>query len=188
AAIESAVESLRQTAGAKEIDIELILDDQAGPIEGDSDRLRQIVWNLVSNAIKFTPDQGQVRVKLERVDEYVEIAVSDTGVGIAPEFLPFVFDRFRQGDGSSTRRQGGLGLGLAIVRHLTEMHGGSVRAQSLGPDQGSTFIVRLPLITPLTNDSNEADGTDGTDATHLSNGSSYTPNAGLDLETPDIID
>ncbi len=115
-AIESAVESLRQTADAKEIDIELVLDDQAGPVAGDSDRLRQIVWNLVSNAIKFTPDRGQVQVKLERVGKDVEITVSDTGLGIAPDFLPFVFDRFRQGDGSSTRRQGGLGLGLAIVR------------------------------------------------------------------------
>src|SRR5262249_35713316 len=109
-------------------------------------RLRQIVWNLVSNAIKFTPDRGQVQVKLERVGKDVEITVSDTGVGIAPDFLPFVFDRFRQGDGSSTRRQGGLGLGLALVRHLTEMHGGSVQAQSPGPDQGATFVVRLPLV------------------------------------------
>jgi PAS domain S-box-containing protein len=187
-AIESAVESLRQAAGAKEIDVELILDDQAGPVVGDSDRLRQIVWNLVSNAIKFTPDRGHVRVKLERVGEFVEIAVGDTGVGIAPEFLPFVFDRFRQGDGSSTRRQGGLGLGLAIVRHLTEMHGGSVYAQSQGPDQGATFVVKLPLVTPLANDSNEAEPPDGTDATRMSNTSSYTAHAGLELDHPDVID
>ncbi|MBO0861090.1 MAG: response regulator [Chloracidobacterium sp.] len=186
--IESAVESLRQAASAKKIEVELILDDQAGPVVGDSDRLRQIVWNLVSNAIKFTPDRGQVRVKLERVGEYVEIAVSDTGAGIAPEFLPFVFDRFRQGDGSSTRRQGGLGLGLAIVRHLTEMHGGSVYVQSPGPDQGATFVVKLPLVTPLTNDSNEADATEGTDATRISNNTSYTAHAGLEMEAPEVID
>jgi PAS domain S-box-containing protein len=155
AAIESAVESLRQAADAKGISIELDLDGQAGPVAGDSDRIRQIVWNLVSNAIKFTPDRGQVRVKLDRVGKCVEITVSDTGVGIVPDFLPFVFDRFRQGDGSSTRRQGGLGLGLAIVRRLTEMHGGSVHAQSLGPDQGATFVVRLPLITQASDETNE---------------------------------
>jgi PAS domain S-box-containing protein len=171
AAIESAVESLRPAADAKEIDIELVIDNQAGPVAGDSDRLRQMVWNLVSNAIKFTPDRGQVQVKLERAEEYVEITVSDTGAGIAPEFLPFVFDRFRQGDGSSTRRQGGLGLGLAIVRHLTEMHGGSLRALSPGLDQGATFVVKLPLIAQLTNETNainETNGTDGTDETHMS--------------------
>jgi PAS domain S-box-containing protein len=190
AVIESAVESLRPAADAKEIDIELILDDQAGPVAGDSERLRQIVWNLLSNAIKFTPDQGQVQVKLERAGEYVEITVSDTGVGIAPDFLPFVFDRFRQGDSSSTRRQGGLGLGLAIVRHLTEMHGGSVRAQSPGSDQGATFVVKLPLVMPLTNEVNEEEATDEADAPdmpHISN-TPYTSQAGFDLESPDVID
>jgi PAS domain S-box-containing protein len=162
AAIESAVESLRQAAEAKGISIELAIDDQAGPVAGDSDRLRQIVWNLVSNAIKFTPDRGQVRVKLESVGKYVEITVSDTGVGIVADLLPFVFDRFRQGDGSSTRRQGGLGLGLAIVRRLTEMHGGSVDVQSPGPDQGATFVVRLPLITQLSDETNETSETNET--------------------------
>src|SRR5215510_164092 len=166
AVIESAVESLRQAADAKGISIELGLDDQAGPVEGDSDRLRQIVWNLVSNAIKFTPDRGQVQVKLERVGKDVEITVSDTGLGIAPDFLPFVFDRFRQGDSSSTRRQGGLGLGLAIVRHLTEMHGGSVHAQSPGPDQGATFVVRLPLVEQAIDEIEETDETDETDETN----------------------
>jgi len=192
AVIESAVESLRQAAVAKEIDVELILDDQAGPVAGDSDRLRQIVWNLVSNAIKFTPDRGHVRVKLERAGDYVEITVSDTGVGIAPDFLPFVFDRFRQGDGSSTRRQGGLGLGLAIVRHLTEMHGGSVYAQSPGPDQGATFVVKLPPVTQLTNETNETHESHETplsQASHLSH-ISQAPQiqAGFDLEPPDVID
>jgi signal transduction histidine kinase/CheY-like chemotaxis protein len=168
AAIESAVESLRQVADAKGISIELDLDSQAGPVAGDSDRIRQIVWNLVSNAIKFTPERGQVRVKLERVEDYVEITVSDTGVGIVPGFLPFVFDRFRQGDGSSTRRQGGLGLGLAIVRRLTEMHGGSVHAQSSGPDQGATFVVRLPLIAQTSDETNETYGANETYVSHIS--------------------
>jgi CheY-like chemotaxis protein len=147
AVIESAVESLRAAAEAKEIGVELVLDRDAGPVSADSDRLRQVVWNLVSNAIKFSSQQGRVEVKLERVGANIEIKVSDMGVGIAADFLPYVFDRFRQGDSSSTRRQGGLGLGLAIVRHLTEMHGGSVTAESPGPDQGATFTVKLPLVT-----------------------------------------
>ena len=195
AVIESAVESLRHAAAAKEIDVELILDDQAGPVAGDSDRLRQIVWNLVSNAIKFTPNRGEVRVKLERASEYVEISVSDTGVGIAPDFLPFVFDRFRQGDGSSTRRQGGLGLGLAIVRHLTEMHGGSVCAQSPGPDQGATFIVKLPLVMQLTAETDETTETSETNDPQMSQApdmSHISPapqiHAGFDLEPPEVID
>src|SRR5262249_50798672 len=181
------------------IEIELLLDDRAELVMADSDRLRQIVWNLVSNAIKFTPERGHVRVKMERVGEQVEIAVSDTGAGIAPEFLPFVFDRFRQGDGSSTRRQGGLGLGLAIVRHLTEMHGGSVSAQSPGPDQGATFAVKLPLATETpdeineTNEANEANETNETNETdeankpHASNAphTSYTTHAGFDLGPSD---
>lgn len=144
--IESAVEALRPAADAKEIAIDLVINGGAGMVSGDSDRMRQIVWNLVSNAIKFTPNQGRVQVRLERAGADVEIIVSDTGAGIDPAFLPYVFDRFRQGDSSSTRRQGGLGLGLAIVRHLTEIHGGSVRAESEGPGQGATFVVRLPLI------------------------------------------
>jgi PAS domain S-box-containing protein len=170
AAIESAVESLRHAAEAKEIDIELVLDDQAGPVAGDSDRFRQIVWNLISNAIKFTPERGQIQVKLERAGENVEIAVSDTGVGIAPDFLPFVFDRFRQGDSSSTRRQGGLGLGLTIVRHLTEIHGGSVRAQSSGLDQGATFVVNLPLVAQAPDETNETNETDRIDRTDRADG------------------
>jgi PAS domain S-box-containing protein len=194
AVVESAIESLRPAAAAKEIDIELMSDGQAGTVAGDSDRLRQIVWNLLSNAIKFTPDRGQVQVKMERAGDHVEITVSDTGVGIAPEFLPFVFDRFRQGDGSSTRRQGGLGLGLAIVRHLTEMHGGSVCAQSPGPDQGATFVVKLPLATPLDNvpdgSADEADPSDVADVTHVSHmpNTPYTSHAGFDLEPSDVMD
>jgi PAS domain S-box-containing protein len=184
AVVESAVESLRHAAEIKEIDVELVLNDQAPLVSGDSDRLRQIVWNLLSNAIKFTPDRGHVQVKLEPVGEHVEIRVSDTGVGIAPEFLPFVFDRFRQGDGSSTRRQGGLGLGLAIVRHLTEMHGGSVCAQSPGPDQGATFVVKLPIVTPAPNEPHDTDGAGGAQASYTP----YTPHARLDLESPDVMD
>jgi len=184
AAIESAVESLRQAADAKGISIELVLDVQAGMVAGDSDRIRQIVWNLVSNAIKFTPDGGQVRVKLERVGNFVEIMVSDTGVGIIPDFLPLVFDRFRQGDGSSTRRQGGLGLGLAIVRRLTEMHGGSVHAQSPGPDQGATFVVRLPLIEQASDETNENCEANETYVSHMSQ-APYTPDTS---HAPDTVE
>jgi PAS domain S-box-containing protein len=184
AAIESAVDSLRQAADAKGIEIELDLDGQAGPVAGDSERIRQIVWNLVSNAIKFTPDRGQVRVKLERVGKYVEIVVSDTGVGIAPDFLPLVFDRFRQGDGSSTRRQGGLGLGLAIVRRLTEMHGGSVHAQSPGPNQGATFVVRLPLIAQAPDEANDTYEANETYVSHMS----HAPYTSDTSHAPDAVD
>lgn len=145
--IEAGVEAVRPAADAKGIRIDLALDPEAMPIAADADRLHQIVWNLVSNAIKFTPQGGTVRVRLERVDSHIEIAVSDTGDGISPEFLPFVFDRFRQADSSSTRRQGGLGLGLEIVRHLVELHGGTVYAHSDGPGLGATFVVKLPLMT-----------------------------------------
>jgi PAS domain S-box-containing protein len=147
--IEAGVEGVRPAAEAKRIRIQMMLDPNAGPISGDSDRLQQIVWNLVSNAIKFTPSGGLVQVRLERVDSQVEITVSDTGAGINPEFLPFVFDRFRQADSSSTRKAGGLGLGLAIVRHLVELHGGTVRAESEGVGKGAIFVVKLPLrISP----------------------------------------
>jgi CheY-like chemotaxis protein len=117
---------------------------------GDPDRLQQMVWNLLSNAVKFTPPGGSVHVQLQRRESYAELMVSDTGQGIKPEFLPLVFDRFLQADGSSTRRYGGLGLGLAIVRHLVELHGGSVTAKSDGEGKGSTFIVSLPLADKIT--------------------------------------
>jgi signal transduction histidine kinase len=112
---------------------------------GDANRLQQIVWNLLSNAVKFTPKGGTVDVRLESMNSRVEFHVRDTGVGIAAEFLPYVFERFRQADSSSTRSHGGLGLGLAIVRHLVELHGGTVRAESPGIGQGATFIVNLPM-------------------------------------------
>jgi CheY-like chemotaxis protein len=119
---------------------------------GDPDRLQQVVWNLLSNAIKFTPRKGRVEVSLHQVDASVEIAVSDTGQGIAPALLPHVFERFRQADSSSTRTQGGLGIGLALVRHLIELHGGVVTAESAGVGQGATFRARLPLVRPTGDD------------------------------------
>lgn len=144
--LESAIDSVRPAADAKDIRIEAILDPRAGPVSGDANRLQQIVWNLVANAVKFTGKGGRVQVRLERVRSRVEIIVSDTGQGITVEFLPYVFDRFRQADATSTRRYGGLGLGLAIVRHLTEMHGGVVAAASPGEGLGATFTVKLPVI------------------------------------------
>jgi CheY-like chemotaxis protein len=132
-------------AEAREIRIQKVLDHGAGPVAGDPGRLQQVIWNLLSNAVKFTPKGGRVQILLERVNSHIEISVSDTGQGIRPEFLPHVFDRFRQADGSTTRRHGGLGLGLSIVRQLVELHGGSVRAKSPGEGQGATFIVALPL-------------------------------------------
>jgi signal transduction histidine kinase/CheY-like chemotaxis protein len=144
--IRSAVESLRPAAEAKNIRLQLTLDPVAGPIKGDPNRLQQVVWNLLSNALKFTPRDGRVQVLLERVASHVEVTVADNGEGIRPEFLPHVFDRFVQADPSITRRHGGLGLGLSIVKHLAELHGGSVRAHSPGPGQGSTFSVLLPLL------------------------------------------
>ncbi|HYB99852.1 MAG TPA: ATP-binding protein [Candidatus Limnocylindrales bacterium] len=144
--IEAAVTTVRPAAEAKGIRLQTILDPGIGPVRGDPNRLQQIVWNLLSNAIKFTGRDGRVLVALERVNSHVEISVTDTGQGIAPEFLPYVFERFRQEDGSTTRRHSGLGLGLAIVKQLVELHGGSVRAKSAGEDKGSTFVVELPLM------------------------------------------
>jgi signal transduction histidine kinase/CheY-like chemotaxis protein len=143
--IEAAVESVRPAAEARQIRIRRLLDPLAGPVAGDPARLQQVAWNLLSNAVKFTPKGGRVEVRLERVNSHVEFIVADTGVGISPEFLPHVFDRFRQLDSSSTRKHGGLGLGLSIVRHLVEIHGGTVRVKSGGDGQGTTFIVDLPL-------------------------------------------
>jgi PAS domain S-box-containing protein len=144
--IEAAVDSVRPTAEVKGVRLQVTLDPDAGPISGDAGRLQQVVWNLLSNAVKFTPREGLVQVRLLRVNSHIEIAVRDTGQGIAPEFLPYVFDRFRQADGSSTRSHGGLGLGLAIVRHIIDLHGGSVTADSPGKGLGATFTVKLPLM------------------------------------------
>jgi len=143
-AVEAAVDSIRPMAEAKSIALTVELGDDPAILIGDRARLQQVAWNLVSNAVKFTPEGGAMRVSLDVTESRVELVVSDTGVGIAPGFLPHVFERFRQGDASATRAHGGLGLGLAIVRHLTEMHGGSVAAVSAGTGKGATFIVRLP--------------------------------------------
>ncbi|MEP0910682.1 response regulator [Leptolyngbya sp. GB1-A1] len=168
--IEAALETVRLAAEAKSIQIQTAFEPDVGQVLGDSSRLQQVVWNLISNAVKFTPQGGNVQVRLEQVEEveekeeayasaacfsnvsphrsvtYAQITISDTGKGITPSFLPYVFDYFRQADSTTTRSFGGLGLGLAIVRHLVELHGGTVQAASLGEGQGSTFTVKLPII------------------------------------------
>jgi PAS domain S-box-containing protein len=143
--IDAAVDSVRPAAEAKGVRLSKALDTGPTALSGDPARLQQVTWNLLTNAIKFTPRGGRVEIRLSRVGSNVEITVSDTGAGIKREFLPYVFDRFRQADSSTTRRHGGLGLGLSIVRHLVELHGGSVRAESGGEGQGSTFTVTLPV-------------------------------------------
>ncbi|MUL36016.1 hybrid sensor histidine kinase/response regulator [Gloeocapsopsis sp. AAB1 = 1H9] len=144
--IETAMDTVRPAADAKNIRLQSVLDPAAGPVLGDSERLQQIVWNLLSNGIKFTPKRGRVQVCLQRINSHVEIIVADTGQGISAEFLPYVFERFRQADSSITRSFGGLGLGLAIVRQLVELHGGTVHAESPGEGQGAAFTVKLPLM------------------------------------------
>jgi PAS domain S-box-containing protein len=171
--VQAALETVRLAAEAKSIQIQTLFESNVGAVLGDSGRLQQVIWNLISNAVKFTPPGGKVQVRLEQTEEvgrrgegeisfnaynstlsvpqrpitYAQITVSDTGKGIAPDFLPYVFDYFRQADSTTTRRFGGLGLGLAIARHLVELHGGTVQAESLGEGQGATFIVRLPVLT-----------------------------------------
>src|SRR6266511_1247271 len=150
--IEQAVQTIHPAADAKRISLETDLPPEIGQITGDPARLQQVVWNLLSNAVKFTPQGGRVEARLERVDPYIGITVSDTGKGISPDFLPYVFDRFRQADASSARRYGGLGLGLALVKYLVELHGGTIEAASAGEGQGAMFRVRLPVravATPL---------------------------------------
>jgi len=145
AVAEAALEVVRSAAEARGVEIHTLMDANAGPIAGDAGRLQQVLWNLLSNAIKFTPRGGRVHLHIERVDSHVRIVVGDTGAGIDPELLPFVFERFRQLDTSGKRRQGGLGLGLALVHYLVQLHGGSVRAESLGQGRGTTFTVDLPV-------------------------------------------
>lgn len=142
--MHAAVETFKPALEAKGIRFESSLGADLGPVVADPDRLQQIVWNLLSNAIKFTPDGGTVRLRVARVESNIEIVVSDSGVGIAPEFLPYVFERFHQADAGTRRRYGGLGLGLAIVRHLVELHGGTVAAESAGVGKGATFRIVLP--------------------------------------------
>ncbi|OUL21430.1 ATP-binding protein [Nostoc sp. 106C] len=146
AIIEAALDTVRLAAEAKSIQIKLNLEPRVGSVKGDSSRLQQIVWNLLSNAIKFTPSGGQIEVNLKQIESQIEIQVKDTGKGISPEFLPYVFEYFRQADSSITRRSGGLGLGLAIVRQLVELHGGRVWAESPGEEKGATFTVSLPAL------------------------------------------
>ena len=142
---EAAIDAVQPAAEAKGVRIVKVMDTGAVSVPGDPVRLQQMVWNLLSNAVKFTPRGGKVQIQLERVNSHVEIAVRDNGQGIPPEFLPHVFDRFRQADQAVSRQHGGMGLGLSIVRHLVEMHGGSVTAASPGKDQGATFTLRLPV-------------------------------------------
>jgi signal transduction histidine kinase/CheY-like chemotaxis protein len=151
--IRAAIASLQPAADAKELRLQQILDPHAGPVSGDPARLQQVVGNLLNNAIKFTPRGGRVQVVLERVNSHLEIAVNDTGQGIAPDLLPHVFDRSRPRDGTTTRRYGGLGIGLSMVKHLVELHGGYVKAKSGGENQGATFIVALPLAVVHDNES-----------------------------------
>ena len=143
--IRAAIEVVRPAASAKGIAIDSVLDPNAGIVSGDPDRLQQVVWNLLSNAAKFTPRGGRIQIRLQRVQSQAVLSVSDSGQGISPEFLPRVFDRFSQADPTSTRSHSGLGLGLGIVKHLVELHGGTVEASSTGPGTGSTFSVRLPV-------------------------------------------
>ncbi len=150
--VESALETVRPAAEAKGIKISITGERDISHISGDPNRLQQVIWNLLSNAIKFTPPDGEVKLEIEREEDFVEIRVRDSGIGLKEDFLPYVFDRFRQADASSIRKFGGLGLGLAIVRHITEMHGGTVHAESAGENQGSTFIVRLPLTIQTESD------------------------------------
>jgi PAS domain S-box-containing protein len=144
--VRAAIDSVRPAAEAKQVRLHAVLDPLAGPVSGDPVRLQQVAWNLLMNAVKFTPKGGHIRVLLERVDSHLELSVSDNGEGIEGSFLPHIFERFRQADASTSRRHGGLGLGLAIVKQLVELHGGTVRARSAGPGQGSTFTVLLPVL------------------------------------------
>jgi PAS domain S-box-containing protein len=175
--IEGALEAVRPAAEAKGVALQKALDTTVSSVLGDPARLQQVVWNLLSNAIKFTQGGGSVEVRLERVDTHIQIVVSDTGEGINAGFLPYVFDRFRQADATTTRMHGGLGLGLAIVRHLVEMHGGTVRAESPGEGLGATFIVRLPL-TPVYEKTSTQE-----QAIHLADSSRL-----LTLECPERLD
>jgi signal transduction histidine kinase/ActR/RegA family two-component response regulator len=148
AVITAAIDSVQLAAESKGIQLAITMDPSARHVRGDATRLQQVVWNLLSNAIKFTTSGGRVQINLQRLEGMVQILVTDSGQGIKPEFLPYIFDRFRQADGKTTRQYGGLGLGLAIVRHLVELHGGTVQANSSGPGLGSTFTVTLPFCAP----------------------------------------
>jgi signal transduction histidine kinase len=143
--IDASITPVHPAANAKRIAIEKIGADSAGAFACDPDRLQQVLWNLLSNAVKFTPEGGKIEIIVAAASHYAQIQVRDTGLGLAPEFLPFAFDRFRQADPSITRAHAGLGLGLSICKHLVELHGGTIRAESEGLGTGATFTIRLPL-------------------------------------------
>src|SRR5690606_21919057 len=153
--VDAAVEAVRAAAEARGIVLEARVDASVPTLRGDPQRIQQVVWNLLSNAIKFTGQGGSVRLEARRVQAQVQVSVSDTGLGIAPEFLPFVFERFRQADSSATRNHGGLGLGLAIVKQIVELHGGTVGVASGGAGQGACFTIALP-VSPLRGDTRVA--------------------------------
>lgn len=144
--VREAIEGVSPAAQAKGVRLDAVLDSRSALVSGDPDRLLQVVWNMLGNAVKFTPSDGRVQVRLERVNSSIEVAVSDTGRGISADFLPHVFERFRQEDDATAGREGGLGLGMAISSQLVELHGGTIRAASAGPDKGATFTLRLPLL------------------------------------------
>lgn len=144
--LDHAIDAIRTSAENKSIRIQTLIDSKIGPVRGDPTRLQQVLWNVLSNAVKFTPKGGLIKVILDRVDSHVEVTVEDSGIGIDPDFLPYVFERFRQADSGISRRHGGLGLGLSIAKSLVELHGGSIRAKSPGKDLGATFTVALPLF------------------------------------------
>ena len=148
AIVSAAVDSVRPVAETRQVTVSCEIDADRDTVLGDADRLQQVIWNLLTNAVKFTPQHGSVRVVLRREDQRLTVAVTDTGQGISPSFLPYVFDRFRQADSSSTRSHGGLGIGLTIVRHIVELHGGSAKAHSDGEGAGSTFTINLPIHVP----------------------------------------
>ena len=154
--VNAAIDSIRPAADAKNIRVQTMFDPAASPISGDADRLQQVIWNLLSNAVKFTPKGGRIQIKMQQVDSQVEVVVSDTGVGISKNFLPYVFDRFRQADASTTRTHGGLGLGLSIVHQLVDLHGGTVTVQSEGEGKGATFTIMLPIDSVI-NDEQQAE-------------------------------
>lgn len=165
--VTAAIDSIRPAAEAKSIRLQTMLDPAAGPISGDADRLQQIVWNLLTNAVKFTPKGGRIQVKVQRISSHVEIVVSDSGIGISKAFLPHVFDRFRQADATITRTHGGLGLGLSIVHQLVDLHGGNVSVQSEGEGKGATFTITLPFVGVVTSPPEETEAVHPTHSDEL---------------------
>lgn len=155
--VSAALESLMPSIVAREIEIVRRFDSDIGTTDADPSRMQQVVWNLVSNAIKFSPRRGKIVVQIQRPGSVIQISVHDSGQGISPEFLPHIFDRFRQEDASATRNYGGMGLGLAIVKHIVEMHGGTIQAFSEGLDRGSEFVIRLPVNVAQTAVENSTD-------------------------------